>query len=379
MIQQKPMYTPAEKETGKEKLQDILNVLPTILIVAGILGMLISIDRFAIAVKPAVDFENLLDSYAAPGDHVEGKVLYTYGCFAEASVIHAEYGRKTGETKSGYYYAVPSVDGVMILEVPLRYHTVMEALTEQTFHYLYGGNEPQADARINGYVVKNNSESLQRMLTEYLENLGYSAQEIADMGETYIIKQDDMLTGMRNLFAGSSIAMAAGLVLLVVSRREKLAVFFGRSQRNLSPEQEARLGNMLTQIFVDRKVILKQIAVIMAAGFVLASLVCYYKSSQGYLSGSVILAYAAAVLLGLFPLLGSRDYIIFYEHGMNYCGEAFLYEESGFPEFQVIPQKNGKVTVFLKLKNRIFNVSNMEDFMEKYKRAYGMWYTFMLF
>lgn len=372
MIQQKPMYTPTGKETGKEKLQDFLNVLPILLIVVGILGMLISIDRFAIAVKPPMDFGNLLDRYAAPGDHVEGKVLYTYGCFAESSVIHAEYGRKTGETKSGYYYVVPSAGGIMILEVPLRYYNALETLTEQTFDYLYGGKEPQAEVRVNGYVVKNNSESLQRMLEEYLEGMGYSDQEIADMGEVYIIKQDDMLTELGNLFVGCATALTAGLVLLLVRKREKLAVFFGKSRKNLSPGQEARLGNMLTQIFVDRKVIMKQIAVIMAAGLILASLVCYYKSSQGYLAGSVILAYAAAVLLGLFPLVNSRDYVIFYECGMNYCGEAFLYEVSGYPEFQVIPQKNGKVTVFLKLKGRIFNVSNMEDFMEKYKRAYGI-------
>lgn len=372
MIQQKPMYTPTEKETGKEKLQDILNVLPTLLIVVGILGMLISIDRFAIAVKPAMDFDHLLNEYAVPGDHVAGRVLYTYGCFAESSVIHAENGRKTGETKSGYYYAVPSADGVMILEVPIRYHSAMETLTEQTFEYLYGGSEPQANAWVNGYVVKNDSESLQRMLEEYLVNLGYTKQEIAGMDEIYIVKQDDMLTELRNIFVGCSLALATGLVLLFVRKREKIAVFLGKNRKNLSPEQEARLGNMLTQIFVDMKVILKQVVIFMTAGIVLASLVCYYKSSLGYLAGSVVLAYAAAVLFGLFPLLGSRDYIIFYEHGMNYCGEAFLYEESGYPEFQVIPQKNGRVTVFLKLKHRIFNVSSMEDFIAKYKRAYGI-------
>ncbi|MCM1063125.1 MAG: hypothetical protein NC420_01410 [Eubacterium sp.] len=372
MLQQKPMYTPTEKETGKEKLQDILNILPTVLLVVGILGMLISIDRFAIAVKPAIDFDGLMDRYAVPGDHVAGRVLYTYGCFAESSVIYAENGKKTGETKNGYYYAVPSVNGVMILEVPLRYHSAMETLTEQTFEYLYGGAEPQANAWINGYVVKNDSESLQRMLQEYLVALGYSGQEIADMGEVSIIKQDDMLTQLRNIFLGCSLALAAGLILLLIRKKEKIAVFFGKNRKNLSPEQEARLGHMLTQIFVDRKVILKQVAGFMTVGLVLASLVCYYKSSQGYLTGSVILAYVAAVLFGLFPLTGSRDYIIFYEHGMNHCGESFLYEESGYPEFQLIPQKNGKVTVFLKLKHRIFNVSNMEDFIARYKRAYGI-------
>lgn len=375
MFQQKPMYTPTDKETGKEKLQDFLNVLPAFLIVVGILGMLISIDRFAIAVKPAMDFGDLMYKYAGPGDHVEGRVLYTYGCFAESSIIHAEYGRKTGETKSSYYYVVPDAHGVMILEVPLRYYDTMEMLTEQTFDYLVGlsgGKEPQVDVHVNGYVVKNDSESLQRMLEGYLEGLGFSDQEIADMGEAYIIKQDDMMTQLRNLSVGCFIVLAAGLVLLLIRKRERLAVFFGKSRKNLSPQQEARLGNMLTQIFVDRKVILKHAASFMAVGLILASLFCYYKSSQGYLAGSVILAYGAAVLLGLFPLVGSRDYIIFYEHGMNYCGEAFLYEESGYPEFQVFPQKKGKVTVFLKLKNRIFNVSNMEDFMEKYKRAYGI-------
>lgn len=372
MIQQKPMYTPTEKESVKEKLQDILNVLAPLLIVVGVLGMLISIDKFVIAVKPAVDFEGLLNYSAEPGDHIRGRVLFTYGCFAESSVIRSEYGRKTGETKNGYYYAVPVADSVMILYVPLRYHNALETLTEETFQYLYGGQEPQVNVPVNGSVVKNRSESLLRMLEEYLGDLGYTAQDIADMGEIYIIKQDDMLTELRNMFVGCTVALVAGLVLLAVRKRDKIAVFFGKNLKNLSPEKEARMGSMLTQVFADKKIIFKQAAVFMTVGLVLASLVCYYKSSQGYLAGSVIFAYAAAVLFGLFPLIGSRTYIIFYEHGMNYCGEAFLYEESGYPEFQVIPQKNGRLTVFLKLKSRIFNVSEMEDFVDKYKRAYGI-------
>lgn len=371
-IQRKPMYTSTEKESGKEKLQDILNMLTPFLIVVGILGMLLSIDGFAIAVKPAMDFEALLELPAAPGDHIQGRILYTFGCFAESSVIHSEYGRKTGETRNGYYYAIPGAGGVMILQVPLRYHDAMETLTEETFEYIYGGQEPQINIQVNGSVVINRSESLQRMLEESLAMLGYSDQEIADMGEVYIVKQDDMLTEMQNIFVGSALALAAGLILLFVRKRDKIAVFFGKNLKNLSPEQEARMGNMRTQIFTDKKIIYKQAAVFMAAGLVLASLVCYYKLSQGYLAGSVVLAYAAAVLFGLYPLIGSRAYIIFYEHGMNYCGEAFLYEESGYPEFQVFPQKNGRLAVFLKLKSRIFNVSDMEDFIAKYKRAYGI-------
>lgn len=372
MMRQKRMYIPTEKESRKEKLQDIMNALAPFLIVAGVFGMLISIDRFAIAVKPAIDFVRLLNYPAGPGDHIEGRLLYTYGCFAESSVISAEYGRKTGETKNGYYYAVPCSGSVMILQVPLRYHNAMETLTEETFQYLYGGPEPQANVQINGCVIKNRSESLQRMLEEYLEALGYTAREVADMGSVYIIKQDDMLKEMRNLFAGSITVFLAGVILLFVRKREKLAVFFGKNRNNLSPEQEARLGNILTQIFVDKKGIMRQVVICIAVGLVPASLFCYYKSLQGYLAGSVIFAYAAAVMFGLYPLSGSREYIIFYENGMNYCGEAFLYEESGYPEFQVFPRKNGKVTVLLKLKSRIFNVSGMEDFIQKYKRAYGL-------
>ncbi len=372
MKQQRPMYRSKEKESGKEKLQDILKVLGPVLIAAGLLGMLISIDKFTIAIKPAVDFERLLNESVQPGDHIQGRVLYAYGCFAESSVIHAEYGRKTGETKNGYYYVVPGNGGVMILEVPLRYNNVMEKLTQETFQYLSDGPEPQSNAWINGYVVKNRSESLLRMLREYLAALGYTEGQIEGMGEVYIIDQDDSLTELRNLFVGSVVTLAAGLVLLLVRKREELAVFLGKNKRNLNPEQESRLGNILEQVFMDRKVIIKQVAILMGMGLVPASLFCYYKSSQGYLAGSVILAYLAAVAFGLLPLAGSREYIIFYENGMNYCGEAFLYEESGYPEFQVIPQKNGKVTVFLRLKNRIFNVSGMKDFMEKYKRAYGI-------
>ncbi len=371
MTLQKQMYNPVHRESGREKLKDAVSFLNSILIVIGILGMLISIDKFAIAVKPATDFEGLLNTPVRPGDHIEGRVLYSYGCFAEASVISAQNGRKTGERKNGYYYAVPGRNSVLILKVPLRYQTAMESLTEETFSYLNGGAEPRTNAQVNGYVVRNDSESLQRMLSEYLRGLGFTGEEIEKMGEIYIVEQYDPMTQMRNLFLGSVIALAAGLIMLLIRRREGIAVFFGKSRHNLSPEKEALLGNMLVQVSVDRKCIAKQMASFLAVGLVIASVFSYFKCSQGYLPGSVILAYAAAVLFGLCPLTGSRAYIIFYEHGMNYCGEAFLYEEAGYPDFQVIPRKDGKLTVFLKLKNRIFNVSNMENFMEKYKRAYS--------
>ena len=370
MVQQKPMYTPSEKESGKEKLKDLLGALCTILIVGGVIGMLVSIDAFFIAMKPAYDFEDLLDTPVGLRDHIEGRILYSYGCVAETSIISSANGRKTGERTSGYYYLIPSYSGVLLLNVPIRYYDAMEALTEETFSYLDGGREPRINAQINGSIVQNNSESLQRMTEEYL---GFTAQDIASMGEIYVIEQRDSLQELKNIFIASSIALAAGLVLWVIRKRKRIAIFFGKNLNNLGPEKEARLGKMLTQVFVDKKIILKQVAIFMTIGLVVASLICFFELSRGYLSASIVLIYVAVILFGLSPLIGSREYIIFYEHGMNYCGEAFLYEESGYPDFQVIPGKNGYLTVFLKLKHRTFNVSNMENFIEKYKRAYEIY------
>lgn len=373
MVQQKPMYTPSEKESGKEKLKDLLGALCTILIVGGIIGMLVSIDAFVIAMKPAYDFEDLLDTPVRLKDHIEGRILYSYGCVAETSIISSANGRKTGERTSGYYYLVPSYGGVLLLNVPTRYYDAMEVLTEETFSYLDGGSAPRINAQINGSIVRNNSESLQRMMEEYLGYLGFTAQDIASMGEIFVIEQRDSLQELKNIFIVSSIALAAGLVLWVIRKRKRIAIFFGKNLNNLSPEKEARLGKMLTQVFVDKKIILKQVAIFMTIGLVVATLICFFELSRDYLSASIVLIYAAVILFGLSPLIGSREYIIFYEHGMNYCGEAFLYEESGYPDFQVIPGKNGHLTVFLKLKHRTFNVSIMENFIEKYKRAYEIY------
>lgn len=375
MVQQKPMYTPSEKESGKEKLKDLSKALCFILILWGILGTLISIDDFFIALQPAYDFEDLLDTPIGLRDHIEGRVLYSYGCVAETSVISSQNGKKTGEATSGYYYLIPAYRGVLLLKLPTRYYDALEALTEETFDYLNGGREPQVNAQINGYVERNHSESLQRMTEEYLGYMGFTAQDIAAMGEIYVIVQRDALSlhDQKYTFIVSSIALAAGLVLWVIRKREKIAVFFGKNLNNLGPEKEARLGRMLTQIFVDKKVIFKQIALLMTIGLVIASLICLGLLSRDYyLAPSIVFIYVVAILVGLSPLLGSKEYIIFYEHGMNYCGEAFLYEESGYPEFELIPGKNGYI-VFLKLKHRTFVVTHMEDFLEKYKRAYDIY------
>lgn len=59
MVQPKLMYTPSDKETGKEKWEDFLKFLNTVLIVGGVIGMLAFINKFCIAVKPAFDFDTL--------------------------------------------------------------------------------------------------------------------------------------------------------------------------------------------------------------------------------------------------------------------------------------------------------------------------------
>nr|WP_300837571.1 DUF6709 family protein [uncultured Acetatifactor sp.] len=137
--------------------------------------------NFWTALKPGYDVEYLMDNGGAKeGMHVTGQVPYVYDCFANLSDFD-------GKDISGYYYALPVLDGMLILEVPESRYEVMETLWEETWQHAADGILPASPVPVEGYVEKAKGR-LPYLLSEYLQDvLEYSPEEVDAMGEPLMI------------------------------------------------------------------------------------------------------------------------------------------------------------------------------------------------
>ena len=163
------------------------------------------------ALKSPHDFGYLLDNPAKPGMHIQGSVLYTYDCFAseETYTQRSDGTRSMGKT-SGFYYAIPSYDGVIGLRVSADDYSDMEDLLDETITYLTDGTEHVTSVWVDGRIGKMD-KSTRGLFEEYLLDMGFTRGEIADMGDPLIIECPASMSQMKVMFL-----VGIGLILLAV-------------------------------------------------------------------------------------------------------------------------------------------------------------------
>lgn len=189
-----------------------------ILIFVGLV-MICSCGRnFWLTLKPGHDVNDLLENGAAEGMHVSGQIEYTYDCFADMSNV--DNNRVTA-----YYYALPSVDGMLILKVPASLHDKMETLLQETLEYLDGGAYPESAVPVEGYVTKAQGR-LPYLLSQYMIQIGYTQEEIDAMGEPLMIEYAAEGLQRARIYAPVGIILLTSGVLLTV-----LAVFLKKVMR----------------------------------------------------------------------------------------------------------------------------------------------------
>ena len=181
-------------------------VAAMVLCIIGFIMMISSAQNFWMSLKPEYDVEYLLDNGAREGMHVKGEVPYTYGCFADMSNMD-------GGKVSAYYYTIPAAEGMMILEIPADRQKEMESLLEETLDYLDTGVWPVSTVTLEGYVVKAQGR-LPYLLSEYMQEIGYTDGEVAAMGDPLMI--EDASRRMQRARISSPLGMillTAGILL----------------------------------------------------------------------------------------------------------------------------------------------------------------------
>lgn len=181
----------------------------TLLAFGGMLLYLSAAD-LVVSFKPAVSFEELLeeDKELKPGSHVKGNVVYALGYFAsESTYTKRSDGSRSGSRKSGNYYMIPAATGCFALKCRQSDVEALDGLSEETFDYMMSGTEPSTEIFIEG-----KAEYLEGKLAgyykKYLADLGYTEDEVEQMGEPLVVRYVN--------FMAVRIGFVLGLVLVLL-------------------------------------------------------------------------------------------------------------------------------------------------------------------
>ncbi len=179
-----PAQRPRRKPLPKELIR--------ILICAAIAGLLLfwSAGDTLASLRPARDFENLLNGEAAMGDRIHGTVLYALDYFAtEQTWTEYDNGGRSPKKTSAYYYIIPAGDGYAAIKISAANANSMARLSNETYDYLRGGEAPTASVPFDGRIksLEKEEPDLVSYYRDALEEFGYSGSEIDAMGQPMLL------------------------------------------------------------------------------------------------------------------------------------------------------------------------------------------------
>lgn len=204
-----------------------------LLVLLGMGGMVmfLSGSLFITSLKPGIDFEELQEKEAEVGMHIKGNVKYALDCFAyEETWTENKDGSRTPAKTSHYYYAIPTKEDCFVaLEVAVDAKEDMENLADETVEYISGGEEPVTTVAVEGRMSKMDEE-MQGLFKEYLQEIGYTTEEIENMGELLYVMQPNSMRGNQVMFGIGALLVLIAIVLFII-RYKKSAAFFEPAQQ----------------------------------------------------------------------------------------------------------------------------------------------------
>lgn len=205
-----------------------------ILLVVGIvmLASTIKSSHLLQLLKPSHDFDYVLENGIKEGDHIKGEIYYSYGYFAkEETYTQSSNGTRTPSKLSGYYYLIPAGDcGMAALYVRKDDKKIMEAVTDDTYAYIQGGEFPKNSYSVNVVAVKmeKKSASLTNLFKKEIESYGYSGVEIDEFLKctdgTYLLLEGPADVTIAYVFGGVSVLLIAlGIFLFIRGYKKRIA------------------------------------------------------------------------------------------------------------------------------------------------------------
>lgn len=342
-----------------------------ILLVIGILIAAVSGGWGIASLRPAKDFEYLMEHEAKTGMHIKGEVLFTYECFAnEETYSKNSDGSRTKGRTAYYYYAIPVSDGMIALEVPADHYSKMEDLLEETIAYLVDGTNPSTKVTVDGCVKKMGAD-MEELFVEYLESLGYTQAEIADMGDLLVIEQPASMMQMRMIFLFGVLLILLAVVWFVVN-----CIRYGKTgQESGSPAEN--LGNKLAEAAAN-KVKIYLTALIRAAVLIVLFFFCgggvsglkkYLSDTSGILF-LVVMFVVLAGGTGLYTLRHLTECMEFYEYGIRWRGKNYYFSELGNIGWRTVSHNGWFAREKMDTDNYTFDITYLDRCKKIYNRTY---------
>ena len=190
--------------------------LTLILIIIGIGLFAVSIGDTITSFKTAKTFEDVFNDGIEEGDYIKGEVVYSFGVFAvEDTVTKSRTGSTHTEKGTAEYFIIPAGKGFAGLEVRKKLVSDVEKNSNETYDVLDGkANDTTTRPVIEGKVQVMKSE-LASYYKSGLKDMGYTSEEIKDMGEIYVIKTMSATTSRIMTIIGL-LAFIAAIVVIIV-------------------------------------------------------------------------------------------------------------------------------------------------------------------
>lgn len=149
-----------------------------------VMGMTVKEGKIFQLLKPAHDYDYVLDHGLNEGDHIKGEIYYTLGQFASKSTYTKYEDYQTAPKVSGYYYVIPVGEaGFAAIYVSKDNRPLMETVADETYDYLTNGTPIQSSLPFNGVAIKmeNELKGLESSFKEQLKDWDYTDAEIEEM------------------------------------------------------------------------------------------------------------------------------------------------------------------------------------------------------
>lgn len=195
------------------------------------LGVMVKMGDFPFILMPSHDYEYVLENGLKKGQHIKGDIFYSLGSFASEESYTQYEDYRTASKTTGYYYLIPvGENGMAAIDIYNANVETMEALTEETYLYLMGGDVPQTTLHFEGVAVKmdKNLEGLEDAFREQLEYMEYTDSEVEEMlaqwtdGECLVLTGPAQMSTMYAMIGGSFAAILLALFLIVRNYRKEL-------------------------------------------------------------------------------------------------------------------------------------------------------------
>ena len=200
----------------KKFFECLFSRLTLILIIIGIGLFAVSIGDTITSFKTAKNFEDVFNDGIEEGDYIKGEVVYSFGVFAvEDTVTKSRTGSTHTEKGTAEYFIIPAGKGFAGLEVRKKLVSDVEKNSNETYDVLDG----KANDTITRPVIEGKVQVMKSELASYyksgLKDMGYTSEEIKDMGEIYVIKTMSATTSRIMTIIGL-LAFIAAIVVIIV-------------------------------------------------------------------------------------------------------------------------------------------------------------------